>query len=100
MRVWTNFPRTGCCEMKAATYLNELFRELEASGLLAQNRVVGFGGNEFQMVTLSQLGDDVMRGKAFPVNSLGPSAMTTNRSKSGRDGEAAPQKTSSAQPRG
>ena len=46
----------GLLRDEGSSYFNELFRELEASGLLAQNRVVGFGGKEYQMVTLDPLG--------------------------------------------
>ena len=54
----------GLLREEGSSYLNALFRELQAAGLLEQNRVTGSSGNEFQLVTLSPLGDEVMRGKS------------------------------------
>lgn len=76
----------GLLRDEGSSYLNELFRELEASGLLAQNRVVGFGGNEFQMVTLSPLGDDVMRGKV-PCELAWPERSSHGRAGGSHDSE-------------
>jgi ATP-dependent DNA helicase RecQ len=54
----------GLLRDEGISYLNELFRELLAAGLLAQDRRVGFDGKEYQMITLSALGEQVMRGQA------------------------------------
>ena len=54
----------GLLRDEGKSYLNEIFRELQAAGLLMQNHLVGFGGKEYQTVTLTPLGDQVMRGKA------------------------------------
>ena len=53
----------GLLREEGSSYLNELFRELQASGLLMQNHLIGAGGREYQTVTLTPLGDQVMRGK-------------------------------------
>ena len=45
------------------SYLNELFRELQSVGLISQNRHVGFNGKEYQTLTLSNFGDQAMRGQ-------------------------------------
>ena len=54
----------GLLREEGSSALNELFRELQASGLLMQNHLIGSGGKEYQTVTLTPLGDQVMRGKA------------------------------------
>ena len=45
------------------SFLNELFRELQSAGLILQNRHVGFNGKEYQTLSLSERGDQVMRGQ-------------------------------------
>ena len=54
----------GLLKDEETSYLNELFREMQAAGWLMQNVLLGFGGKEFQTMTLTPLGDQVMRGKA------------------------------------
>ena len=53
----------GLLRNEGISYLNELFREMQAAGLLMQNVLLGFGGKEYQTVTLTPQGDQVMRGK-------------------------------------
>ncbi len=52
----------GILKDEGISYLNELFRELEATGLIVQTRHVGFSGKEYQTVTLTETGEQVMRG--------------------------------------
>ena len=54
----------GLLRDEGKSYVNELFQELLAADLLMQNRLLGFGGKEYQTLTLTPLGDQVMRGKA------------------------------------
>ncbi len=54
----------GLLKDEGISYLNELFRELESTGLIVQSRHVGFNGKEYQTVTLTEAGDQVMRGGA------------------------------------
>ena len=54
----------GLLKDEGISYLNELFREMEATGLIVQTRHVGFNGKEYQTVTLTGMGDQVMRGEA------------------------------------
>ena len=54
----------GLLKDEETSYLNELFREMLAAGLLMQNTLLGFDGKEYQTVTLAPPGDEVMRGKA------------------------------------
>ena len=54
----------GLLKDEGISYLNELFREMEATGLIVQTRHVGFNGKEYQTVTLTSTGDQVMRGGA------------------------------------
>ena len=54
----------GLLKEEGISYLNELFREMQAGGLLMQNVLLGFGGKEYQTMTLTPLGDQVMRGQA------------------------------------
>ncbi len=54
----------GLLRDEGKSYVNELFQELLAADLLMQNRLIGFGGKEYQTLTLTPLGDQVMRGKA------------------------------------
>ncbi len=72
----------GLLKDEGISYLNELFRELQGAGLLMQNVVLGFGAKEFQMLTLTPLGDQVMRGQApcelaWPERGGSASAATT-----------------------
>ena len=53
----------GLLKDEGTSYLNELFREMQAAGLLMQNVLIGFGGKEYQTVTLTPTGDQVMRGQ-------------------------------------
>lgn len=53
----------GLLREEGISYLNELFRELQASGLVLQSRHVSFSGKEYQTMTLTPLGDRVMRGQ-------------------------------------
>jgi ATP-dependent DNA helicase RecQ len=46
------------------SYVNELFREMQNVGLVTQVRHIGSDGNEYQLITLSALGEQVMRGQA------------------------------------
>ena len=54
----------GLLRDEGISYLNELFREMLEGNLLMQNRLLGFGGKEYQTLTLTPLGDQVMRGQA------------------------------------
>ena len=54
----------GLLREEGKSYVNELFREMVDADLLMQNRLVGSGGNEYQTLTLTPLGDQVMRGQA------------------------------------
>lgn len=67
----------GLLREEGTSYLNELFREMQDAGLLMQNTLLGFGGKEFQTMTLTPLGDQVMRGRvpcelAWPVRDGDP----------------------------
>ncbi len=53
----------GLLREEGISYLNELFRELQASGLVLQSRHVSFSGKEYQTMTLTPIGDKVMRGQ-------------------------------------
>ncbi len=53
----------GLLRDAGVSYLNELFRELQAAGLIVQNRQVGFSGKEYQTMTLTAAGEQVMRGR-------------------------------------
>ncbi len=71
------------------SYLNELFRELQSAGLIVQNRHTGFNGKEYQTLTLSDRGDQAMRGKldfelSWPEqNSCAPADVGRSRNKRG-----------------
>ena len=54
----------GLLKDEGISYLNELFREMETTGLIVQTRHVGFSGKEYQTVTLTSAGEQVMRGEA------------------------------------
>ena len=54
----------GLLREEGKSYVNELFREMVAADLLMQNRLLGFGGKEYQTLTLTPLGEKVMRGQA------------------------------------
>ena len=54
----------GLLREDGKSYVNELFREMLAADLLMQSRLLGFGGKEYQTLTLTPLGDQVMRGQA------------------------------------
>ena len=54
----------GLLREEGTSYLNELFREMQDAGWLMQNTLLGFGGKEFQTMTLTPMGDQVMRGRA------------------------------------
>ncbi len=53
----------GILKNEGTSYVNELFRELLSAGLVVQERRTGFDGNEYQLLTLTPLGDAVMRGR-------------------------------------
>ncbi len=69
----------GLLRDEGKSYVNEIFQELLASDLLMQNRLLGFGGKEYQTLTLTPLGDQVMRGKA-PCELAWPERGATNES--------------------
>ena len=54
----------GLMREQGKSYVNELFREMLEANLLMQHRLLGFGGKEYQTLTLTPLGDQVMRGQA------------------------------------
>ena len=59
----------GLLHDSGVSYLNELFRELQSAGLIVQNRCVGYGGKEYQTLSLSTLGEQAMRGQtAFELS--------------------------------
>ncbi len=68
----------GLLRDEGVSYLNELFRELEHAGLIAPHRQTGFGGKEYQTVTLTPEGDQVMRG-GVPCELCWPERQTTRR---------------------
>jgi ATP-dependent DNA helicase RecQ len=54
----------GLLREQGVSYANELFREMQNVGLLTQTRHTGSDGKDYQLVTLTPLGDQVMRGQA------------------------------------
>ncbi len=54
----------GLLREQGVSYVNELFREMQNAGLLAQPRQTGSDGKDYQLMTLTPLGDQVMRGQA------------------------------------
>ena len=77
----------GLLREEGISYLNELFREMLAAGLLMQNHLIGAGGKEYQTVTLTPLGDQVMRAKA-PCELAWPDRGESSvHAETGRDGE-------------
>ena len=52
----------GLLKDEGSSYVNELFREMEATGLIVNTRQTGFNGNEYQTTTLTATGEQVMRG--------------------------------------
>ena len=54
----------GLLRDQGVSYVNELFREMQHAGLLAQVRQTGSDGKDYQLMTLTPLGDQVMRGQA------------------------------------
>lgn len=84
----------GLLRDEGISYLNELFREMQAAGLLMQNVVLGFGGKEFQTMTLTPLGDQVMRGQApcelsWPERGTSSAEMSKERKNAPRSTDAA-----------
>ena len=45
------------------SYVNALFREMQSAGLLTQTRHTGTDGKDYQLITLTALGEQVMRGQ-------------------------------------
>ena len=97
----------GLLKDEETSYLNELFREMLAAGLLMQNTLLGFDGKEYQTVTLAPPGDEVMRGKApcelaWPERGVGEAAagQTSERRRSRRagPGEEAPDRLADIAP--
>ncbi|MBV9128019.1 MAG: HRDC domain-containing protein, partial [Verrucomicrobia bacterium] len=56
----------GILKDEGTSYVNELFRELLAAGLVAQEQRTGFNGSVYQLLTLTEQREEVMRGKAQP----------------------------------
>jgi ATP-dependent DNA helicase RecQ len=54
----------GLLREQGISYVNELFREMQNVGLLLQVRHTGSDGKEYQLITLTALGEQVMRGQA------------------------------------
>ena len=80
----------GLLKEEGTSYLNELFREMQDAGLLMQNVLLGFGGKEYQTVTLTPLGEQVMRGKtacelAWPERGGGESERSPERRRGKRE---------------
>ena len=84
----------GLLKDEETSYLNEIFREMQAAGLLMQNVLLGFGGKEYQTMTLTPSGEQVMRGKApcelaWPERGAGGGAEEPSRERRrGKRGEA------------
>ena len=81
----------GLLKDEETSYLNELFREMQGAGLLMQNVLLGFGGKEYQTMTLTPSGDQVMRGKtvcelAWPERGAGGCVASGERPREGRRG--------------
>ena len=86
----------GLLREEGISYLNELFRELQASGLILQSRHVSFSGKEYQTMTLTAAGDKVMRGQgqcelSWPERGVAsrPAKKSAERSRNERRGNVA-----------
>jgi ATP-dependent DNA helicase RecQ len=54
----------GLLREQGSSYVNELFQEMQNVGLLTQTRHTGSDGKDYQLVALTPLGDQVMRGQS------------------------------------
>jgi ATP-dependent DNA helicase RecQ len=54
----------GLLREQGISYVNELFTEMQNAGLVIQSPQTGSDGKEYQLVTLTGLGEQVMRGQA------------------------------------
>jgi ATP-dependent DNA helicase RecQ len=79
----------GLLREQGISYVNELFAEMQNTGLLIQTGQTGSDGKDYQLVALTPLGDQVMRGQA-PCQLAWPedAGFSAALSRRGREGRA------------
>jgi ATP-dependent DNA helicase RecQ len=85
----------GILSEEGVSYVNELFREMQSAGLVTQIRQAGSDGKDYQLLTLTALGDKVMRGQdvaelSWPERTSARSPVRATRTERRSDAETPP----------